>query len=147
MSTEEKIEATRLQIGSGTLLITVWIALGVAACWLINIYLGVFFLLFSVFSVLAIIRRQLCSSCYYCKSCTRGFAKLSLLFLGANRIPGIGKGSLYSMEITVYIILTVIPVAVLANSLLVQFTILKILLLAGLLAVTAVSAMGHLRKQ
>jgi len=147
MSVEEKVEATKSLLASGILLITVWVALGVAACWLINLYLGVFFLFFSVFVVLVVLRRQLCSSCYYCKSCTKGFAKLSLVFLGANHIPGIGKWSVYGMSTTVYIILTVIPAALLVNSMLEQFTLIKGLLLAGLAAVTACSLVARIRNR
>jgi uncharacterized membrane protein len=88
---EEKIEATKSLLFSGNALLAIWVALGTASCWLISPLIGLVFLAFSAFSILIILRRQLCSSCYCCKSCTKGFAKMSMLFQGADHIPGMVK--------------------------------------------------------
>ena len=132
----EKIEATKSLLFFGTLILAVWVALGTLSIWLINQLFGWLFLGFSAFAVLVVIRRLLCNSCYYCKSCTKGFAKLSKLTLGSSRIPGISKGSTLGMAITMYVILTVIPTALLVNSMLNSFDPLKILSLTGILLVT-----------
>jgi hypothetical protein len=136
---EEKIESNKSLLLSGNFLIAIWIALGTASCYLISPLIGLIYFGFSAFSILIILRRQLCSTCYYCKSCTKGFAKLSLLFLGANHIPGIGKGSLVGMAAFAYIVLTVIPGALVLNSMLGQFSVIKLLALAGLLVISAYS--------
>ncbi len=128
--------ATKPLLAFGTLIITVWIALGTAAFWLLNPLFGWLFLGFSAFAVLVVIRRMLCNSCYYCKSCTKGFAKLSKLSLGGNRIPGIGKGSTLGMAVSMYIILTVIPSVSLANSMFGGFSLLKLAVLVSLLSLT-----------
>ncbi len=132
----EKIVATKSLLLSGTLLLAVWVVLGTLSIWLINQLYGWLFLGFSAFAVLVVIRRLLCNSCYYCKSCTKGFAKLSKLTLGSNRIPGISKGSTVGMATTMYVILTVIPSALLVNSMLSVFNPLSVLLLAAILLVT-----------
>jgi hypothetical protein len=133
---EEKIAATKSLLVSGTLIIVVWLALAAASIWLINPLFGWIFLAFSVFSVFIIIRRQLCNSCYYCKSCTKGIAKLSKLFLGSYHIPGIGKGSALGMAVSIYVILTVIPGIALIDSTVQGFSLAKILVLAGLLSLS-----------
>ena len=132
----EKIVATKSLLLFGPLTLALWVALGTLSLYLINSLLGWLFLGFSAFVVLVIIRRLLCNSCYYCKSCTKGFAKLSKLTLGSNRIPGIGKGSTIGMATTMYVVLTVIPSAVIINSMRTSFNSLSILLLTAILLVT-----------
>jgi len=134
---KEKIEATKPLMLFGTLTLSVWVALGSLSIWLINPLFGWLFTGFSAFVILIIIRRLLCNSCYYCKSCTKGFAKLSKLTLGSNHIPGISKGSTGGFAVTMYVILTGIPVAALMNSVLNSFDTIKIVLLSAILAVTA----------
>ena len=137
----EKIVATKSLLASGTLLLAVWVALGTLSIWLISQLFGWLFLGFSAFVVLIVIRRLLCNSCYYCKSCTKGFAKLSKLLLGSNRIPGISKGSTLGMAATMYVVLSVIPIALLVNAMLHAFNPLSILLLAAILLVTVYTLM------
>ena len=136
---EEKIQVTKSSLLSGNFIIAIWVALGTVSCWLINPLFGWLFLAFSAFSILIILRRHLCNTCYYCKSCTKGFAKLSMLIQGANYIPGIGKGSLLGMVAFTYIILSVIPGALLANSMFTNFNLLKLLLLICLLIISIYS--------
>jgi len=83
---EEKVEPTKSLLVSGNALVAIWVALGTISCILISPLTGGLFLGFSVISILIILRRQLCRSCYYCKSCTKGFAKMSILFQGAGHI-------------------------------------------------------------
>lgn len=143
---DEKIGATKPLLFFGTLIISIWIALGTASCWMLNPLLGWFFLGFSAFIVLIIIRRLLCNNCYYCKSCTKGFAKLSKLSLGSNLIPGISKGSTIGMATTMYIVLTAIPGLLLANSIINAFDLPKLLLLSSLLSITTYTAIMRLKK-
>jgi hypothetical protein len=110
------------------------ILLGTAVYWIVNPLFGWVFLGFSAVSIYVIIRRLLCNSCYYCKSCTKGFAKMSILFLGTNQIPGLSKSSVLVMTSFIYVVLLVIPGFVLANSILMEFTWFKFILLTGLLA-------------
>ena len=142
---EEKIVATKSLLSFGILTMSVWVALGTAAVLLVSPVLGWLFLGFSAFSILIVIRRQMCSSCYYCQSCTKGFAKTSKLFLGGNHIPGIGRGTTVGMTSFIYALLTVIPVTLLLSSVLQQFSLLKVSVLVALLSVTAYNAAAHTR--
>jgi len=137
MSTvEEKIVTVKSRFVGGNLLAALWILLGTTVCWIVNPLFGWVFLGFSAVSIYVIIRRLLCNSCYYCKSCTKGFAKMSILFLGANQIPGLSKSSILGMTSFIYVVLLVIPGFVLANSILVEFTWFKLILLTGLLVIS-----------
>jgi hypothetical protein len=137
---EEKIEASKSLLIFGNLMITAWIAIGTAAFWVINPTFGWLFLGFSMFSILIVMRRQMCGSCYYCASCTKGFAKLSKLFLGASRIPGIGKGSTLGMAAFIYLLLSIFPGIMLVSSIFQEFSILKLSLLICLLSVSTYNA-------
>ncbi len=146
MSTvEEKIETTKSRLASGNLFAVIWIIIGTVGCWLVNPLFRWLFLGFSSFVILIIIRRMLCNSCYYCKSCTKGFAKLSILFLGTNRIPGLNKGSILRMTAVIFVILSVIPGLLIVNSILHEFTLLKFLALICLIAIT-LYAVGSILK-
>ena len=146
MSTvEEKIETTKSRLLSGNLLLALWIIVGTVGCWIISPLFGWLFLGVSAFSILIIVRRQLCSSCYYCKSCTKGFAKLSILSLGVNHIPGLGKGSIIGMTAAIYVILTVIPGLLIASSVLQEFTLFKLIALSSLIAITLYALVSRLK--
>jgi len=144
MSTYEKVQATKPQLLGGNLLALAWMLLGTFGCWLINPLYGWLFLGFSAFVIYGIIRRMTCNSCYYCKSCTKGMTKLSLLFLGANHIPGLSKSSIVAMTIIVYVVLTLIPTGLLVSSIMAEYSLLKMLALAGLAVVSTVVILGIL---
>ena len=133
---KEKIAATKSSLLFGIIMITVWIAIGTAAFWVINPLFGWLFLGFSLFSILIVMRRQMCGSCYYCASCTKGFAKLSRMFLGGSHIPGISKGSTWGMTIFIYVLLSIIPGAMLVTSIFQEFSLAKIALLICLLSIS-----------
>jgi hypothetical protein len=82
--------------------------------------------------IFAILRRMGCSSCYYCKSCTSGFGKLADLFFGSGYMAGVGS-SLMLKIIFVYGLLGIVPIGLLAVSLIQEFAVTKIAVLAVLL--------------
>ena len=116
----------------GNLAIVLWILLGAVACWFFNPLLGLFFPISAIALIFAILRRLGCSSCYYCKTCTMGFGKLSDLFFGSGYMTGV-KSSLTLKIIFVYILLGVIPIAFLTVSIIQDFAATKIAVLALLL--------------
>lgn len=144
-SNEEKIEATKSLLIFGNLTIAFWVALGTISFWLTNTTLAWLFLAFSAFSILIVLRRQMCSSCYYCKSCTKGFAKLSRLFIGKSHIPGIGKGAELGMTVFIYALLSVVPGILLVSSILQEFSPLKLLLIIGLLSISTYNVVARVR--
>ena len=116
----------------GNLAVTAWILLSALACWFLNALLGWVFLVFAFVMVFAILRRMGCSSCYYCKSCTSGFGKLADLFFGSGYMAGVGS-SLMLKIIFVYGLLGIVPIGLLAVSLIQEFAVTKIAVLAVLL--------------
>jgi hypothetical protein len=119
--------------------------LGTFGIWLINPLFSYAFLIFSAIAIYAIIPRMMCNSCYYCKSCTKGLAKLSILMRGANNLPGLSKNSIVGMTIFTFVVLTVIPGWVLTDSLLQGYDTSKLVVLASLIAVSIYGAVMHLK--
>jgi hypothetical protein len=113
--------------------------LSAVACWFFNPILGWLFLVSAFTLIFAILRRLGCSSRYYCKTCTMGFGKLADLFFGSGYTAGV-KSSLTLKIIFVYILLGVIPIAFLTVSILQEFAITKIAVLALLLVLLCYSA-------
>lgn len=147
MSTNtEKINATKSLLFFGSFMIAVWIAIGFIAVWVVNTVFGWLFLGFSAFAILILMRRQMCGSCYYCASCTTGFAKLSKLFLGSSQIPGIGRGSTLGMVVFIHLLLSVIPGLMLLSSIFQEFSLLKLSLLICLLSISIYNLAARLRK-
>jgi hypothetical protein len=142
---QEKVQTTKASLLSGNLLALAWMLLGTFGIYLINPLYGYAFLIFSTIAVYAIIRRMMCNSCYYCKSCTKGLAKLSILIRGGNNIPGLSKTTIISMTIFAYIALTVIPGGLIVGSLLNGFDILKLAVLSGLAVISVYSLVMHLK--
>jgi hypothetical protein len=113
--------------------------------WLYSQLLAWIFLGFSAFSILVVLRRQMCNSCYYCKSCTKGFAKLSQLFIGKSHIPGIGKDSEVGMAVFIYVILSVTPGSLLVSSIFQEINPVKLLLLIYLLTISTANGAARIR--
>ena len=116
----------------GNLAIVLWIGLSAIACWFFNPYVGISFLISAVFLIFAILRRLGCNSCYYCKSCTMGFGKLSDLFFGSGRMAGLNS-SVGLKIVFVYGLLGLVPIAFLALSILQGFAVTKIAVLVAIL--------------
>jgi len=116
----------------GNLAVTAWVLLSGLACWFFNSLLGWFFLVFAFVMVFAILRRMGCNSCYYCKSCTSGFGKLADLFFGSGYMAGVGS-SFRLKIIFVYGLLGVVPIGLLVVSIIQEFAVTKIAVLAFLL--------------
>ena len=72
---------------------------------------------------------------------------MSILFLGANRIPGVHKSSILGMTAFVYVVLLVIPGLVLANSILLEFTLFKLVLLTGLLIISMYAIASRIKNR
>jgi hypothetical protein len=136
---EPKIEVSKAFIVSGNLAVFLWIILGLVACWLFSPTAGWGFLIFASFSVYLVLRRLMCNTCYYCKSCTKGFGKLALLFFGKGHILGLGKGAELGYLVFIYGLLSVLPSVLLVFSLNQEFTVVKVLLLAMLLLISLYS--------
>jgi hypothetical protein len=72
---------------------------------------------------------------------------MSILFLGANQIPGLSKSSILGMASFIYVVLLVIPSFVLANSILMEFTWFKLILLTGLLVISMLAIASRVKNR
>lgn len=126
-SVEEKIETVKSRFIIGNLFALLWISIGTFACWIVNPLYGWLFLGFSTISIYLVIRRMLCNSCYYCKSCTKGFAKLSILFLGAKKIPGLSEKTILGMTVFIFFVLSIVPTLGIISSMLTEYSLSKFL--------------------
>jgi hypothetical protein len=131
ISTEPKEYSKSLLI-FGNLAIALWIVLGAVSCWLFNSLAGWLFLVLALVLIFAILRRLGCNSCYYCKTCTMGFGKLSDLFFGSGTMAGVNS-SVRLKLVFVYILLGIVPIAFLAVSIVQEFAASKIVVLLFLL--------------
>jgi hypothetical protein len=116
----------------GNLAIVLWIVLGAISCGFFNSLVGLLFLFLALVLVFGLLRRLGCNSCYYCKSCTMGFGKLSDLFFGNGYMAGVNS-SVGLKLIFVYGLLGLVPIAFLAVSIIQEFAASKIVVLGFLL--------------
>jgi len=131
ISNEAK-EYSKALLTLGNLAIALWIVLSAVACCFFNQILGFLFLISAIIMVFAILRRLGCSSCYYCKTCTMGFGKLADLFFGSGSMASVNSSR--SLKIVfVYGLLGAVPIAFLAVSIIQEFAVTEIAVLALIL--------------
>jgi hypothetical protein len=116
----------------GNLGIVLWIMLSAFACWFFNPIIGWLFLVSAFILIFVILRRLGCSSCYYCKTCTIGFGKLADLFFGNGYMIGVDS-SLTLRIFFVYILMSIVPIALLTVSIIQGLAATKAVLFAVLL--------------
>jgi hypothetical protein len=131
ISNEAK-EYSKTLLTLGNLAIALWIVLSAIACWFFNPILGWFFLVSAFILIFAVLRKLGCNSCYYCKSCTMGFGKLADLFFGSGYMAGVGSSVKYKI-VFAYGLLGLVPLVSLAVSIMQEFAVTKIAVLALLL--------------
>jgi hypothetical protein len=125
----------------GNLGILLWTVISTVACWFFNPVLGWLFLVVAFVMIFAILRRLGCNSCYYCKSCTSGFGKLSDLFFGSGYMAGVNS-SVGLKVVFVYILLGLVPLGFLAVSITQEFAASKITVSVFLLLLLFASGFG-----
>jgi hypothetical protein len=127
---EDKRAYSESRTALGNIGILLWIALGAIAIWFLN-PLGAWIFAFIAFIlVYGVVRKQLCKTCAYCKTCTMGLGKLSELIFGKAELGGVKPRTLLTLLLVTYGLLTVIPTVFLALSISQEFTLSKILVLA-----------------
>jgi hypothetical protein len=130
---ERKTKAySKTELVFGNLAIILWITLSAISS-------GIFFPLAGLcyFSVLAFLvfyemGKHGCLTCYYCKTCTIGMGKLPELFFKTEGIANV-NGKALGIFPYVYILLSVIPVILVAFSIMQELLLYKLVLLAALL--------------
>jgi hypothetical protein len=117
----------------GNLAIAVWILLGSLSCALFYPLAAIPFIAVAAFLVFYKIGKKGCITCYYCQNCTIGIGKLPYLFFKRDGTANINKKAMRLFPLT-YLLLSALPIALTVISLIQEVTLLKVGLLAGLLA-------------
>ena len=145
MSQRKKREYTKTELVFGNFAITAWILLGTAACWLIFSFGAIIFLALAGFLVFYELGKKGCVSCFLCKTCTIGMGKLPELFFTKNTIDNLNiNRKALKLFPFVFVLLSVVPIAIAAVSVIEHSSIYSFSLLAALIAFSILT--GTLRR-
>jgi hypothetical protein len=124
----------------GNLVLLCWALLASSSFTFINQLYAWLLFLFTAATVFLILRRQGCSSCYNCNSCISGFGRLAGWFFGSRQYKDINNKTALVLVGIIYILLVVVPIWVLAISIVQGGEFPQVVILVGLLVLTAYSA-------
>jgi hypothetical protein len=117
----------------GNLAIAVWILLGSLSFAIYYPLTAVPYIAVAAFLVFYKIGKKGCVTCYYCKNCTIGMGKLPSLFFKGERTANVNVKVLKLFPWT-YLLMSAVPVALIAVSLFQEVTAFRVALLCGVLA-------------
>ena len=113
-----------------------WIAPGAVACWLLYPLAAWIYLAFVVIVVFVVLRKLVCTNCYYYDRWRSiGWGKLAALLFKKGDIAKFTTSAGIKIAPFVYGSLTLIPLALLIASMLIQFTLFKLSILILLLVI------------
>ena len=112
------------------------------AFWLYNQLAGWLFLVAALIGIYGILKFIGClRPCHQCKKCTYGFGRLAALYFGKRSLKDYKQTYGIATAIFFYVLLGPFPAAVLLISTFQAFSILKTVVLLGLLAVSVYSGL------
>ncbi|NQT31440.1 MAG: hypothetical protein HQ588_03820 [Deltaproteobacteria bacterium] len=124
----------------GNLVMMLWIALGTIACWFLHPLLGWLYLAAALIMVGVVLRKLVCTNCYYYgKWCGTGWGKLSALFFKKGEMEKFSTSIGVKLAPLTYGLLSLIPIVLIVISIIKEFTVFKIIVLALLLLVSVYS--------
>jgi hypothetical protein len=130
----------------GNLMMLIWIVLGTLAVWFFNQLLAGLFLAFALIIVYVILRKLVCTNCYYYdKWCVYGWGKLSAKMFKKGKIENFNDSIGIRIAPLLYGLLTIIPIILIIISIILVFDYTKIGVLVLLLAISFYSG-GVARK-
>ncbi len=131
----------------GNLALIAWIFLAFLGVWLYNELYG-WLLLFSLAALVYLALRRLgCSSCYYCKSCTSGFGRLTGSFFGSGFTKKSSVGNRIGFIAFIFFLLGPLPAVTLIFSLTRNFSAPALADLICVLALSIYSTSTWVRKK
>jgi len=129
-----------LFIGNG--FVVAWILLGAVVCWIFNLFAAVGFLALAGFLVFYELGKKGCLSCYYCQTCTIGMGKLPDLFFTKTGMENLNRKA-RKLFPYVFLLLSVVPIALAIISIFLELSIFKLALLAALIVFSVVSGVAR----
>jgi len=142
----DKIEYSTPNLLLGNFVIIVWILIGSAGCWLLNPFGALGFFAISSFLVYYELGKKGCLSCFLCKTCTIGFGKLFDVFFTKRGYENMNRKARKLFPF-VYLLLTIVPIALTAISLSMSVSIFKVFLLLALSIFSVVSGVASLTRK
>ena len=138
----ETIEFPKSFMVLGNLAVVLWIILDSIGLWLFNQAVGWIFLLAAIVGIYGILKFLGClRPCYHCKKCTFGLGRITALYFGKRSLKDYKETYGIATAIFFYILLSPFPAAILLISTVQAFTVLKIVVLVGLLLISVYSAL------
>ena len=128
----------------GNLVIVLWISLGAISLGLFNSIAATGYFLIVAFLIFYEIGKHGCVTCYYCKTCTIGMGKLPELFFKKKGKANVNKAAMRLFPFA-YVLLSLLPIAVVVYSIVQELMILKVVLLAAVLAFSFATGAARLR--
>lgn len=145
MAQINKREYTKSQLIFGNLAVAAWILLGAASCWLFSPFAALGFLALASFLVFYKLGKKGCVNCFWCKTCTIGMGKLSYLFYTKTSIEDLNiNRKALKLFPYVYLLLSVVPIAITAVSIIQSFAVYSVVLLLVLVTLSVLT--GSLRR-
>ncbi len=134
----EKSPAGRIIVDN--LMMILWIGLGFMGCCFISSLLAAIYLAWAITMIYFVLRKLVCTKCYYYdKWCHSGWGKLSALFFKKVNMENFSTGVVKTLPPLTYGLLLVIPLASTIISMIVSFSMIKIIVLVLLLSVSSYS--------
>ena len=143
-SNRNRKEYSNSELVLGNLAIILWIILGAISFALFYPLAAIPFFALAAFLIFYELGKHGCETCYYCKTCTIGMGKLPELFFKHEGTANVNRRALRIFPF-VYVFLSVLPVGLTSVSIIQQFEVFKILLLAGILAFSFIT--GIIRRK
>ena len=117
----------------GNAAIILWIGLGAVSCWIFFPLAAIVFFGVAAFLIFYEMGKRGCVTCHYCKTCTIGMGKLPELFFKGAGTANVNRRALKLFPI-VYLMLSVLPIALIVVSIFQTLVIYGILLLAAIIS-------------
>jgi hypothetical protein len=130
----------------GNLAVLLWILLGAVSCWLFSPFAALGFVALASFVVFYKLGKKGCVNCFWCKTCTIGMGKLPYLFYTKSSIENLNiNRKALKLFPYVYLLLSVVPIAITLVSIVQSFSVYSVVLLAALAAFSILT--GSLRRK
>ena len=146
MVQRQKREYSKVELVFGNGAIFVWILLGAASCWFLSPFASIAFFALASFLVFYELGKKGCVSCFLCKTCTIGMGKLPDLFFTKTTIENLNiNRKALKLFPFVYLLISVVPLALVSVSLIQHLAFYNVLLLVALVGFSVLT--GIIRRK
>lgn len=121
----------------GNFMMLLWIASGTLACWFLYPLIGWIYLAFAIIMVYFVLRKIVCTNCYYYgKICPIGWGKWASFFFKKGDIEKFSSNIGIKLAPATYGVLSLIPLILVIVSMIIHFSIPKLLILIFILLIS-----------